>query len=76
MLSQRYTNIRGDVMGRIRPTFIKRIAREIFKKYSKDLSKDFYKNREFLGDKVKFPNDKIENRVVGYVTTLVKRETA
>ena len=48
----------------------------VFKKYSKDLNKDFYKNRELLEDKVKFPNNKIENRVVGYVTTLVKRERA
>ncbi|MCD6127895.1 MAG: 30S ribosomal protein S17e [Methanomicrobia archaeon] len=63
-------------MGRIRPTFIKRIAREIVEKYSKELSRDFYKNREFLEDKVKFPNDKMKNRVVGYVTTLVKREMA
>ncbi|HDM23250.1 MAG TPA: 30S ribosomal protein S17e [Methanomicrobia archaeon] len=70
------TNIRGDTMGRIRPTFIKRIAREIVEKYSKELSRDFYKNREFLEDKVKFPNDKMKNRVVGYVTTLVKREMA
>ena len=63
-------------MGKIRPTFIKRTAREILKKYSKNISKDFYKNREFLEDKVKFQSDKIENMVVGYVTTLAKREIA
>ncbi|MEA1993067.1 MAG: 30S ribosomal protein S17e [Euryarchaeota archaeon] len=60
-------------MGKIRPTFIKRVAKEIFEKYPKKLDNNFYKNREFLKDKVEFPNSRIENRVVGYVTTLAKK---
>ncbi len=63
-------------MGKIRPTFIKRPAKEIYDLYSDNLTSDFYKNREYLKDKVDFPNDRIENRVVGYITTLVKKGNA
>jgi small subunit ribosomal protein S17e len=60
-------------MGKIRPTFIKRTAKEIYEKYSEELSKDFHENRKFLKDKITFQSDRIENRVIGYLTTLVKK---
>ena len=60
-------------MGKIRPTYIKRTAKEIYEKYGKELGKDFDGNRAFLKDKVKFQSDRIENRVIGYLTTLVKQ---
>lgn len=62
-------------MGRIRPNFIKRIAREVVKKYKPQLSTDYYKNREFLETVLKFSNDRLRNRVSGYVTTLMKQQT-
>ncbi|MBU7022640.1 MAG: 30S ribosomal protein S17e [Theionarchaea archaeon] len=61
-------------MGRIRSNFIKRIAREAIKKYRDQLSTDYYENRNFLETVVRFSNDKLRNRVAGYVTTLMKRE--
>ncbi|MBU6997260.1 MAG: 30S ribosomal protein S17e [Theionarchaea archaeon] len=59
-------------MGRIRSNFIKRIARETIKKYKDQLSTDYYENRDFLETVVRFSNDKLRNRVAGYVTTLMK----
>lgn len=60
-------------MGRIRSNFIKRIAREAIKRYKDQLSTDYYENRNFLETVVRFSNDKLRNRVAGYVTTLMKQ---
>lgn len=60
-------------MGKIRSNFIKRTAREAVKKYRDQLGTDFYENREFLETVIKFSNDKLKNRVTGYVTTLMKQ---
>ena len=63
-------------MGRIRPNFIKRIAREAVKKYRDKLSTDYYENREFLETVIRFSNDRLKNRVTGYVTTLMKQRSS
>lgn len=62
-------------MGRIRTNFIKRTAREAVKRYEDKLSTDFYENREFLETVIKFSNDRLRNRVAGYVTTLMNRQS-
>ena len=62
-------------MGRIRPNFIKRIAREAVKKYRDHLGTDYYENREFLETVIRFSNDRLKNRVSGYVTTLMKQKS-
>lgn len=62
-------------MGRIRPNFIKRIAREVVKRYQNELSTDYYENREFLEGVLMFSNDRLRNRVTGYVTSLMKQQT-
>ena len=61
-------------MGRIRPNFIKRIAREAVRKYRDSLGTDFYENRNFLETVIRFSNDRLRNRVTGYVTTLMKQK--
>lgn len=63
-------------MGRIRSNFIKRIAREAVKRYREKLSTDYYENREFLETVIRFSNDRLRNRVSGYVTTLMKQRSA
>lgn len=65
---------RGERLGRIRPNFIKRIAREAVKRYHDKLSNDFYENREFLETVIRFSNDRLKNRVSGYVTTLMRNQ--
>ncbi|MFQ6087302.1 MAG: 30S ribosomal protein S17e [Candidatus Methanofastidiosia archaeon] len=62
-------------MGRIRPNFIKRLAKEIVKKHSDELTNDFYKNREFLEEILEFPNHRLRNKVTGYVTSLMGKFT-
>ncbi|MBU7042282.1 MAG: 30S ribosomal protein S17e [Theionarchaea archaeon] len=62
-------------MGRIRPNFIKRIAREAVRRYKADLGTDFYENRDFLETVLRFSNERLKNRVSGYVTTLMKNQS-
>jgi len=61
-------------LGRIRPRFIKRAASEIVTKYSDELSIDYDKNRDFLDEVLEVPSQTVKNRIVGYVTTLMKKE--
>lgn len=64
----------GAFLGRIRPRFIKRAATEVVEKYRHDLSTDYEENREFLRDILEVPSQTVKNRIVGYVTTLMKKE--
>lgn len=61
-------------MGRIRPRFIKRAAEEVVKKYSNELTLDYAKNKEILEEVLEVPSITVRNRIVGYVTTLMKKE--
>jgi small subunit ribosomal protein S17e len=60
-------------LGRIRSNFIKRTAREAVKRYRDKLGTDYYENRDFLETVIKFSNDRLKNRITGYVTTLMKQ---
>jgi len=62
------------ILGRIRPTFIKRIAREIVEKYRGELTEDFHKNRAFIVRVVDISNEKLRNKVAGYVTSLLTKK--
>jgi small subunit ribosomal protein S17e len=61
-------------LGRIRPRFIKRAAEEVVKKYSNELTLDYAKNKEILEEVLEVPSITVRNRIVGYVTTLMKKE--
>jgi len=61
-------------MGRIRPRFIKRVAIEVVKKYENELSLDYEQNKAFLEDVLEVPSITVRNRIVGYVTTIMKKE--
>ncbi|MCC7568885.1 MAG: 30S ribosomal protein S17e [Candidatus Methanofastidiosa archaeon] len=61
-------------MGRIRPRFIKHAAEDIVEKYGNELTLDYEKNRDILDDILEVPSITVRNRIVGYVTTLMKKE--
>lgn len=61
-------------MGRIRPRFIKRAAEEVVEKYSNELTLDYSKNKEILEEVLEVSSITVRNRIVGYVTTLMKKE--
>jgi len=61
-------------MGRIKTSFIKHIASDLFEKYSDKFTTDFEKNKEVVNELVDFESKRIRNIVTGYITSLKKRE--
>ncbi len=59
-------------MGKVRPTPIKRISRELLEKYPDLFTKDFQKNKEILKTLLRAQSKKLRNQIAGYITHLVK----
>ncbi len=59
-------------MGRIKTKLIKRIAKEIFSRYTNELNEDFDKNKAVIGRHTDVISKKMRNTVCGYVTRLFK----
>ena len=62
-------------MGRIKTTFIKTIARELFEKNAEKFSEDFEKNKREVDKLAYIKSKKQRNIVAGYLTSL-KRQLA
>lgn len=58
-------------MGRIRPTYIKRVSIELVEKYPKAFNKDFENNKKMVGDLADVYSTKMRNRIAGYITRYV-----
>lgn len=73
-------------MGNIRPTFVKRVAIELVKKYPDSFDGDFYHNRDIVsritdlglkeGDIIKVERKRLLNMIAGYVTRYRQRYEA
>jgi len=61
-------------MSNVHPHRLKRIANEIFEEYSKDISTDFEKNKEYLNRVMIGGNKQLRNRVAGLLVRLKKNE--
>jgi len=59
-------------MGNIRPTYIKRVAIELVKKYPDKFNADFQHNKEAVEQTTDITNHKLRNRIAGYVTRFRK----
>jgi small subunit ribosomal protein S17e len=55
-------------MGRIRPTYIKRVAIELVNKYPQAFSKDFENNKVMVSSLTDVYSVKMRNRIAGYIT--------
>ena len=59
-------------MGNIRPTYIKRIARELVNMYpDKFVASDFQHNKENVSELADFDSKILRNRVAGYITRIL-----
>ena len=56
-------------MGRIRPTYIKRVSIELLEKYPQAFSKDFEANKEMVSTLTDVSSVKMRNRIAGYIKT-------
>jgi small subunit ribosomal protein S17e len=64
---------RGDTMGNIRQTNIKRIAFRLIENYGDVFTKDFETNKILVTKYTTIESKVIRNRVAGYVTRKVAR---
>ena len=55
-------------MGRIRPTYIKRVAIELVNKYPQAFSKDFENNKEMVSALTDVSSVTMRNRIAGDIT--------
>jgi small subunit ribosomal protein S17e len=60
--------IPGEPMGNIRPTYIKRIALDLVKKYPTVFNEDFENNKLLVEKLTDVKSVKMRNRVAGYIT--------
>lgn len=60
-------------MGRIRPTYIKRVSIELVSKYPQVFSRDFENNKEMVNTLTNVSSVKMRNRIAGYITRYLSR---
>jgi len=63
-------------MGNIRPTYIKRVAIDLVKKFPDKFTADFQQNKIIVSQLTDITNIKMRNRVAGYVTRFRKKYEA
>jgi len=61
-------------MGRIKQTYLKRIANELLEEYKGEFGKNFQKNKEKVQELSTVKSKPIRNKIAGYITKVVKRE--
>ena len=63
-------------MGRIKTSFTKRIAHDLFEKHADEFTTDFKKNKEVLKELIQFDSKRMRNIVAGYITKLKRHGLA
>lgn len=58
-------------MGNVRSEKVKRVARELIKKYPDKFTTNFEENKKILSNLVFVPSAKLRNSIAGYITRLV-----
>lgn len=60
-------------MGNIKPTYIKRVALELIRRFRDDFSTDFEANKKKVNELTDIDSKTMRNRVAGYITRRIKR---
>ena len=55
-------------MGNIRPTYIKRVAIDLIKKYDDKFTNDFQHNKKMVAELTDVGSVTMRNRIAGYIT--------
>jgi len=58
-------------LGKVRPERVKKIAKELLKRYPARFTTDFENNKKLLGSVSKISSVRLRNRIAGYITRLV-----
>lgn len=57
-------------MGKVRPEKVKKVARELVKRYPDKLTTDFESNKKMLESMATINSPKLRNLIAGYITRL------
>jgi len=60
-------------LANVRSEKVKKIARELLKKYPDKFTADFEKNKKVIASLAKIPTTKLRNNIAGYITRLVSQ---
>ncbi|GAB6944684.1 30S ribosomal protein S17e [Vulcanisaeta sp. JCM 14467] len=63
-------------MGRVRPRYIKSLARRLLEVYPDRFSDDFETNKKVVAELADIPSKAVRNKVAGEITRMVKRVKA
>ena len=63
-------------MGNIRPTYIKRVATELVRRYPEQFTDDFEHNKRKVAELTDVSSNMMRNRIAGYVTRYRKHVEA
>ncbi len=63
-------------MGRIRPTYIKRVSIELINKYPQAFNKDFENNKEMVAQLTDVETVPMRNKIAGYITRYLSHPEA
>ncbi|MEM1581046.1 MAG: 30S ribosomal protein S17e [Candidatus Bathyarchaeia archaeon] len=58
-------------MGNVRPEKVKRIARELIRRYPDKFTANFEENKKILSSIAYIPSIRLRNSIAGYITRLV-----
>lgn len=58
-------------LGNVRPEKVKRIARELIRKYPDKFTVNFEENKKILSSIAYIPSTRLRNSIAGYITRLV-----
>lgn len=62
------------IMGNIRPTYIKRVAIELVKKYPEEFStEDYDKNKKKVEELTNVDSNMMRNKIAGYIMRYLQR---
>ncbi|MDH5449221.1 MAG: 30S ribosomal protein S17e [Candidatus Bathyarchaeota archaeon] len=63
-------------MGNVRPEHVKRVARELLRRYADKFTTNFDENKEIIQSVTNIASTKLRNRVAGYVTRILATQVA
>lgn len=58
-------------MGKVRTEQVKRVARELIRRFPDKFTKDFEHNKQVLETVAEIPSQKLRNKIAGYITRLL-----
>lgn len=62
-------------MGRIKQSFMKRIANDLLKKYRKEFSSDFNENKKAVQKFSTVESKSVRNKIAGYITRVIRQQS-